>query len=259
LLIRRRLLQNTFGFPGASRKERTCVNWLAVAFLKPLRAILAERRNRQGGASLTRWIPVCGLALASLLPQTGNAQAFTWHQVRDRFEADNPALHAADLGIDEARAQEITAFLRPNPTATATLDQFNPFWPNPYRPLGALFPLVSTSYLHEREDKRDLRLESAKKGTQITAFQRADLERTLVFNLRGAFVQTLQAKAILDLARDNLAYYDRLLGVSRTASAPAIYRRSTCSAWIYSERSTNPMWSLRKSIPARRRSSCCNC
>ena len=139
----------------------------------------------------------------------------TWQQVRAQFEADNPALRAADLGIDESRAQEITAFLRPNPTATATLDQFNPIWPNPYRPLGSLFPLVSTSYLHEREDKRELRLESAKKGTAITASQRADLERTLLFNLRGAFVQALQARAVLEVARENLAYYDKLLTVSQ--------------------------------------------
>jgi cobalt-zinc-cadmium efflux system outer membrane protein len=143
------------------------------------------------------------------------AQSLTWQQLRTQFETDNPALRAADLSIDESRAQEITAFLRPNPTATATLDQFNPLWPNPYRPLGALLPLVSTSYLHEREDKRELRLESAKKGTAITASQRADLERTLLFNLRGAFVQALQAKALLDVARENLAYYDRLLSVSQ--------------------------------------------
>src|ERR1019366_1261666 len=42
-----------------------------------------------------------------------------------------------------------------------------------------------------------------------------DLERTLLFTLRGAFVQTLQAKAVLALAQENLAYYDRLLAVSR--------------------------------------------
>ena len=153
--------------------------------------------------------------MASCLPGIAAAQALTWQQVRSQFEADNPALHAADLGIDEARAQEITAFLRPNPTATATLDQFDPISPNPYRPLGSLLPLISTSYLHEREDKRELRLESAKKGTQITASQRADLDRNLVFNLRGAFVQALQAKALLEVARDNLAYYDRLLKVSQ--------------------------------------------
>ncbi len=36
-----------------------------------------------------------------------------------------------------------------------------------------------------------------------------------MFNLRNAFVQTLQAKAVLDLARQNLSYYDQFLKVSR--------------------------------------------
>jgi len=174
-----------------------------------------RRASTQIQDSFLRWRFWCGIALLSLLPRSAVAQALTWQQLRARFEADNPALHAADLGIDEARAQEITAFLRPNPTATATLDQFNPIWPNPYRPLGYIFPLISTSYLHEREDKRELRLESAKKGTEITASMRADLDRNLVFNLRGAFIQALQAKAVLEVARDNLAYYDRFLSVSR--------------------------------------------
>ena len=156
-----------------------------------------------------------GIILAPFFPQIANAQALSWQQVRDRFEANNPALRAADLGIDEARAAEITAFLRPNPTATATLDQFTPFWPHPYQPLSSLLPLVSASYLHERDGKRELRLESAQKGTQITKSQRDDLERNLVFNLRGAFVQTLQSKSLLDLAKENLDYYDKVLAVSR--------------------------------------------
>jgi cobalt-zinc-cadmium efflux system outer membrane protein len=158
---------------------------------------------------------VASLALALSLPQMVLAQALTWQQVRTQFETNNPSLHAADLSVDESRAQEITAFLRPNPTSTVGLDQFDPISPNPYRPLAYLFPLVTTSYLHEREGKRDLRLESAQKNTEITTSQRADLERNLIFSLRGAFVQALQAKAILEVARDNLTYYDKLLGVSQ--------------------------------------------
>jgi len=57
--------------------------------------------------------------------------------------------------------------------------------------------------------------------------QQADLERTLLFSLRSAFVQTLQAKAVLALTRDNLAYYDGLLVVSRNRSRPATSRRWT--------------------------------
>jgi cobalt-zinc-cadmium efflux system outer membrane protein len=70
------------------------------------------------------------------------------------------------------------------------------------------------SYLHERAHKRELRLESAKKGTTIAESQQADLERTLLFNLRSAFVQALQAKAILENAKENLAYWNHELQIN---------------------------------------------
>ena len=54
-------------------------------------------------------------------------KAFTWTEVRDKFEASNPTLLAAKIGLDESRAQEITAYLRPNPDLTAGIDQINPF------------------------------------------------------------------------------------------------------------------------------------
>ena len=73
----------------------------------------------------------------------------------------------------------------------------------------------SFSYLHERAHKRELRLESAHKGTNIAVSTQADLRRNLLFNLRSAFVSTLQAKAVLQLAKDNLAYYDHVLDISR--------------------------------------------
>ena len=146
----------------------------------------------------------------SLAPQT-----FTWEQIRDRFQASNPTLRAAQIGIDESRAQEITAYLRPNPDFSLLTDGTqiapqNGVW-QPFA--GTLFQ-TTFSYLHERRHKRELRRESAQKETEITVAQYADQERTLLFNLRTAFVQTLQQKAILDLTRENLAYYNRLLAVS---------------------------------------------
>jgi cobalt-zinc-cadmium efflux system outer membrane protein len=149
-------------------------------------------------------------------------QSFSWEQIRDRFQASNPTLKAAQLSIDESRAQEITAYLRPNPDLTVGVDQINPFStqtpPNggspTYSPFAYAFPSSSISYLYERRHKRELRRESAQKETEITAAQYADQERNLLFNLRSAFVQTLQQKAILDLTRENLAYYNRLLAVS---------------------------------------------
>ncbi|HXR34845.1 MAG TPA: TolC family protein [Candidatus Binataceae bacterium] len=163
---------------------------------------------------LTRCVWIVA-AIAGTLPRVALAQkSLTWQQVRDRFEAANPTLQAGRTGIDEARAQEITAHLRPNPSLTSTFDQIDPFTANPYRPLGYALPFLSASYLHERDGKRELRLESAQKGTSVAVSQWADQERMLLFNLRNAFVQTLQQKAVAALANENLAYYDRLLGVS---------------------------------------------
>ena len=159
--------------------------------------------------------PILWVLVAGLLAHAGFAQqVLTWPEVRAKFEASNPTLRAGQIGIDESKAQEVTAYLRPNPDVTGTIDQLDPFAGNPYRPLGFALPLVSASYLHERAHKRELRLESAQKGTTVAVSQLADQQRNLLFTLRSAFVQALQAKAVLGVARESLAYYDRLLAVS---------------------------------------------
>jgi len=139
----------------------------------------------------------------------------TWDEVRQRFEVNNPNLRAGELEIDEAKANEVTAYLRPNPTATFLADQIDPFSGGPaHGPFAFLLASATFTYLHERRHKRELRLESAKAATDITISGEADLQRTLVFELRGAFVQTLQAKAIRELARENLKYYDHVLDLN---------------------------------------------
>jgi cobalt-zinc-cadmium efflux system outer membrane protein len=139
----------------------------------------------------------------------------TWEQVRQRFEQNNPNLLAGRLNIDESKAQEITAHLRPNPNASLSVDQFNPFPGGPsHSCCGLLLPVAGLSYLHEREHKRELRLESSQKGTAIAVSTQADLERNLLFTIRSAFVQTLLAKAVLIVAKENLAFYDRVLAIS---------------------------------------------
>jgi outer membrane protein, heavy metal efflux system len=140
----------------------------------------------------------------------------TWQEVRDRFEAANPTLRAGQIGIDESKAQEITAFLRPNPNLALSTDgtQLVPYH-GVWQPLTGTQFSANFSYLHERQHKRELRRESAEKATGIAISGQADLERTLIFSLRSAFVQTLQEKAIRDLAKENLVYYDHLLDVNR--------------------------------------------
>jgi len=170
-------------------------------------------------------LPISAMAALLLLaPGLSFAQqspALTWDQVKAKFEAANPALRADALGVDEMKAAEITAFLRPNPGIGLSSDGLQiaphtlPGQGTHWQPLTGTQLVPSISYLHERERKRELRLQSAKEGTQIAQSEHIDLERNLLFNLRAAFVQTLQAKAVLDLARADLEYYDKIIAISR--------------------------------------------
>jgi cobalt-zinc-cadmium efflux system outer membrane protein len=164
-----------------------------------------------------RGIGRCVLCLACAVSCAAAQQTLTWEQVKARFEAANPALKADEINVQEMKAAEITAFLRPNPQLTLSTDgtqiaRDQGVW----RPLAGTQYQPNFSYLHERQHKRELRLESAKEGTQIAGSQHEDLERNLIFDLRSLFIQTLQAKAVLELARADLEYYDKIIEISRT-------------------------------------------
>src|SRR5258708_15416661 len=140
----------------------------------------------------------------------------TWEQVRQRFEQNNPTLRAGQIGIDESKAQEVRAFLRPNPNLPLSMDgtqiaRYKGVW----QPFTGTQYATIFSYLHERQHKRELRLESQQKATGIAVSGQADLDRPRVLAWRMACVQTLQEKAILELAKENLAYYDHVLDVNR--------------------------------------------
>jgi outer membrane protein, heavy metal efflux system len=162
--------------------------------------------------------PIQQEAAASQVSVPGQAvqESLTWDTLKARFEAVNPQLQADALSVEEARAQEITAFLRPNPTFSFSVDgtqftsndgHFVPFRGTDYEP--------GISYLWERDNKRHLRLDDAKANTSITASQHLDLVRNLTYNLRNAYVQTLQAKAVLKSANDDLEYYDKIIDIAK--------------------------------------------
>ncbi|HWF10688.1 MAG TPA: TolC family protein [Bryobacteraceae bacterium] len=166
----------------------------------------------------TRYLVLCiASALAAIPLSAQQPQTYSWQQLRDKFEAGNSTLRAGQLNIEESKAQETTAYLRPNPDFALSTDgtQLTPYQ-GVYRPFAGTQFSPSVSYLHERNHQRELRLESAQKGTSVAQSQQQDLERNLLFNLRNAFVQALQAKAILAVAKENLDYYDRVLAISRT-------------------------------------------
>jgi len=166
-------------------------------------------------------VRVCLLALVvgTSMVQRAFAQApLAWPDVRARFEAANPTLKADQLAVEESKATEITAFLRPNPQCGLTFDQIgntvssSDIQANAF---SAATLIGNCSYLHERQHKRELRRDSAQGATVVAASSHVNLDRTLTFTLRSAFVQVLAAKAALTLARDNLTFYDQVLTISQ--------------------------------------------
>ena len=163
-------------------------------------------------------VSVCAACLlVGCLAAEGAAQApLTWDEVRSRFRANNPTLRAGEIGVDQSRADEVTARLRPNPELSLSADGATLSRPSDGSGrYDNVETVASVSYPIELRHKRALRMASARGATAITIAQQADLARTLVFSLRQAFVQLLQGKALLALAEENLAYYDKLLAISR--------------------------------------------
>ena len=196
--------------------------------LRTMRTLAAKHveRHSTGRIEIARgsWAAGCLTLTLGLLPAGASAQStevsvrnpVTWQQVKARFAVTNPTLKAAQLGIDESRAAEITAFLRPNPDFSLASDgtqltRYNGIW----RPFAGTQFTTSLNYLHERQHKRELRRLSARESTSIAESTYLDQQRGLLFNLRTAFVQTLEAKAVLENAKQNLEYWDRELGVNR--------------------------------------------
>jgi outer membrane protein, heavy metal efflux system len=129
-------------------------------------------------------------------------QALTWDQVKAKFEAANPALKADAANVDEMKAEEITAFLRPNPQFTLAADgtQIAPH-NGSGSSLKGTHEQPNFSYLHERDTSANCASRAPRRERASPQSQHEDLERNMVFGLRSAFVQVLQAKAVLKLAK----------------------------------------------------------
>ena len=103
----------------------------------------------------------------------------------------NHSLIAARTVIQQNQAEETTANLRPNPVLLGD-SQFLPvFQPSQfsadYLDNTAQFDL-GVSYLFERGQKRQHRLQAAKDVTAVTRSQVTDNERSLSFNVASLFI-----------------------------------------------------------------------
>jgi cobalt-zinc-cadmium efflux system outer membrane protein len=159
------------------------------------------------------------LAIAAVLAHSlyGQTTVLSWEQIKTRFPMQNPSVQAGQITIDESKANEITAGLRPNPQFNLSQDglQLTPS-AGAWRPLTGIVFTPGVSLLLERQNKRERRLDSARLATSGAGSDQEDLQRTLLFAVRTAFLNTLQAEALVELTQANLQSYDQAIEANRT-------------------------------------------
>src|SRR5579864_6154303 len=119
----------------------------------------------------------------------------------------NHALLAARTTIQQSQAQETTGNLRTNPSLFADWDYlpvFSPGAQNSSYLQGSTEADAGLSYLIERGDKRQHRLEAAKGATSVATSQVADNERALALQVGSQFINVQLAESTLELAQENL-------------------------------------------------------
>jgi cobalt-zinc-cadmium efflux system outer membrane protein len=167
------------------------------------------------------WLPYIGVALVvALLSEFSAGQAttqITIDQAIDLAMKNSPTIKATRTQIDQNKAQETTANLRPNPLLSWDT-QFLPF----FSPGGFTSDNISQTsqfdvgigYLFERGRKRQNRLKAAQDQTSVTAATVADNERTLKFNVAQQFINALLAKSNLDFAMQDLNTFQQSVNIN---------------------------------------------
>jgi len=155
-------------------------------------------RRRSGPSVAVTLGGLLGIALAAVVGAEP-VVTLTLAQAIALAERKNPSLEAQAQAVESGRAGEVAAGLRPNPTfqndttsATAGISQE-----------------------FEIGGKRRARLESARLATSISRTDLADARRSLILEVRQAFVDALLARSDAALARENLSTFQRVIDLSR--------------------------------------------
>ena len=123
--------------------------------------------------------------------------------------AANPTVRAKEFEVQAVGANEITAALRPNPSANFLAEQFGSG------------NVAVTQYTFnvgqpiELGGKRQRRIDSARAATKVTGLELADLRRQLIFQVKKSFSDILVAREALALTEQNLTALDELERVQR--------------------------------------------
>ena len=135
----------------------------------------------------------------------------------------NHNLLATRTTVQQSLANEVTANLRPNPTFFTDWE-YLPLISGTPSGTGLLYYLenstegdVGLSYMFERGQKRQHRVQAAKDATSVVRAQLTDSERSLAFNIAQLFINVQLAESTLALAGEDLKSFQVTTDVSEHA------------------------------------------
>src|SRR3989449_8014637 len=188
----REVLNETAGTyrPGSRPSGRTAVDSGMTSVSRALVALVT--------------LAVCALPLASGSQE--RATRLTLDDALRLAERENPRLRAKRFELDVTRAGEITAELRPNPSASYAAEKF-----------GANIQeyTVTVGQTIELGGKRARRLDSARAATRVTRFEVDDIRRQVFAQVKKTFTDVLVARATLVLAEQTLKTLDDVERIQR--------------------------------------------
>jgi cobalt-zinc-cadmium efflux system outer membrane protein len=130
----------------------------------------------------------------------------------------NQTMRSQRLNVDESKADEITAGLKPNPNASFGASGFPLFSPQQINGVFLRNDVVYAAglgYTFERGGKRQSRISLARDNTDVAGKTVLDDERQLRFNTEQSFINVLLAKSTLDLTRQDLADFSNVVDLNR--------------------------------------------
>jgi outer membrane protein, heavy metal efflux system len=158
-------------------------------------------------------LPIAVLAgsILSVTPASVSAQERPRISVDDAVRlalGHNPTLRAKQSELAGVRAGEITAGLRPNPTASYAVEQLG-------GPSATGEHTVTVSQPIELGRKRERRRESARAASRVTTYELYDVRRQVIFQVKKAYVDILTAAAQHSLALENLGTIGEIERIQR--------------------------------------------
>src|SRR5260370_1180303 len=171
---------------------------------------LIHRIGFTQGEVMVRFISVVAVILVSAASAQAQAPA-TRLSLDDAVALalrENPTVRAKQHEYRATQAQEITAGLRPNPTASYSGDQLGSSSVDPQHFWALEQPI-------ELGGNRGRRLDAARAAIRGTAPELRDVRRQTVAQVKKAFTDTLVAEATLALAGENLRTIDEVERLQR--------------------------------------------